>query len=94
MMEEVGQFFNRRAGGGPGDAAGELPPGDPMGACASCGLNLMLCKPAEGTPFVACSGAPLCRQRVYLPRATVAADISDQPCNACHNRAVRKISLR
>ncbi|CAL8463456.1 g2990 [Coccomyxa elongata] len=94
MMEEVGQFFNRRAGGGPGDAAGELPPGDPMGTCASCGLNLMLCKPAEGTPFVACSGAPLCRQRVYLPRATVAADISDQPCNACHNRAVRKVSLR
>ncbi|EIE27522.1 prokaryotic type I DNA topoisomerase [Coccomyxa subellipsoidea C-169] len=97
MLEEVGRFFGPRAGGGgPGEAGGALPPGDPIGACASCGLNLMLCQPAEGTPFVACSGAPLCRQRVYFPRPTLAADISDQPCATCQldRGGLRKISFR
>lgn len=97
MMEEVGRFFGPRAGGGgPGEAAGALPPGEPIGACASCGLYLMLCKPAEGTPFVACSGAPLCRQRVYFPRPTQTADISNQPCGTCQldRGGVRKICFR
>lgn len=97
MMEEVGQFFSRRGGGGgQGNAANALPPGDAAGPCPSCGLNLLLCRPAEGTPYVACSGAPLCRKRVYFPRATLSADVSEQLCGTCRQRggSMRKLTLR
>ena len=59
MVTEVGHFFHPVAapeGGGNG-AAGALPPGDPLGPCPACGLDLLLCTPPDGAVrFVACSG--------------------------------------
>ena len=55
MLAEVGNFFGPAAGGN----AAALPPGEPLGPCPACGLDLLLCRPEDGTtPFVACSGTP------------------------------------
>ena len=45
-------------------------------------------------PFVACSGAPVCKNRVYLPRGTLAAELADTICGVCQHGVVRKLALR
>ncbi|KAK9827312.1 hypothetical protein WJX81_003569 [Elliptochloris bilobata] len=95
MMEaEVAQFFPRAAGGGGGGDAALPPDGQPLGPCPRCGLPLLLCRREGEVPFVACSGVPLCRLRVFLPRGTLAAEAAEAVCGACQHGAVRKLALR
>lgn len=65
----------------------------PAGPCPSCTLPLGLHKPEEGTPYVACAGAPICRKAVYFPRATTHADVSPQSCAHCPGN-MRKVAFR
>ncbi|CAK0738823.1 hypothetical protein CVIRNUC_001098 [Coccomyxa viridis] len=91
MVEEVARFFDLRAGG-QAQAAG-APPSEELGPCPSCTLPLGLHKPEEGTPYVACAGAPICRKAVYFPRATTHADVSPQSCAHCPGN-MRKVAFR
>lgn len=43
---------------------------------------------------MACSGAPVCKNRVYLPRGTLAAELADTTCRVCQHGVVRKLALR
>ena len=65
----------------------------PAGPCPSCTLPLGLHKPEEGTPYVACAGAPICRKAVYFPRATTHADVSPHSCAHCPGN-MRKVAFR
>ena len=89
---EVAQFFPRVAGGAGRDAA--LPPGGQLlGPCPRCHLSLLLCRRDGEVPFVMCSGAPACRERVYLPCGTTAAEPAEAICGVCQHGALRKLAL-
>ena len=51
-------------------------------------------KPDAQAPFVACSGHPLCKERVYLPRATNEVSVSEDHCQNCSHGIVYKLELR
>ena len=63
------------------------------GQCSSCPMPLMLYQPEQGTPYVACSGAPLCRQTVCFPSATGRADVSPQHCTQCPGN-ISKLTIK
>ena len=75
------------------DLAVKLPSLCCAGQCPACPMPLMLYKPEQGTPYVACSGAPLCRQLVCFPCATAHADVSAQPCTECRGN-VSKVAFK
>ena len=93
MMEaEVAQFFPRAAGGGGRDAA-PPPGGQALGPCPRCHSLLLLCRRDGEVPFVMCSGAPACRERVYLPCGTTAAEPAEATCGVCQHGVLRKLAL-
>ncbi len=94
MDAEVALFFSRAAGdadayNSDGSQAGEF-----IGPCHSCGFDLML-RQRDGQKFVvACTGAPSCKESVYLPRATLSVSVSEDHCQDCHHGIVHKLNLR
>ena len=94
MDAEVALFFNRAAGdaedyNSDGSRAGEV-----IGPCHSCGCDLMLRQREGQAPYMACSGAPSCKERIFLPRATQSASVSEDHCQDCHHGIVHKLNLR
>ncbi len=63
------------------------------GQCPSCPMPLMLYQTEQGVPYVACSGAPLCRQTVWFPCATAHADVSPQHCTQCPGN-ISKLAIK
>ncbi|KAK9812774.1 hypothetical protein WJX72_003468 [[Myrmecia] bisecta] len=92
---EMALFFNRAAGGPGGNDANGQPQGDEIGACPLCSCRLMLRHPEGAPPNVVCTGQPLCKKSMYLPRATTHASVSDQVCAACgQNGVLHKVVLK
>jgi len=94
MDAEVALFFSRAAGdadayNSDGSHAGEF-----IGPCHSCGFDLMLRQRDDQKFVVACTGAPSCKESVYLPRATLAVSVSEDHCQDCHHGIVHKLNLR
>ena len=51
-------------------------------------------KPESQSAFVACSGYPMCKERVFLPRATQDVSVSEEHCQHCSHGIVHKLDLR
>ncbi|DBA87673.1 TPA: hypothetical protein ACH3X1_004680 [Trebouxia sp. C0004] len=94
MDAEVALFFSRAAGEADAYNSDGSHAGDFIGPCHSCGFDLML-RQREGQKFVvACTGAPSCKESVYLPRATLSVSVSEDHCQDCHHAIVHKLNLR
>ncbi len=94
MDAEVALFFNRAAGDADDYNSDGSRAGDPIGPCHSCGFDLMLRQRESLPPFIACTGAPMCKEKTYLPRATQTASVGDEHCQDCHHGIVHKLNLR
>ena len=93
MDAEVALFFNRVTGGGDDYNSDGSRAGEPIGPCENCGFDLMLRQREGQPPVIACSGVT-CREKVYLPRATLSAAVSEDHCQDCHHGIVHKLDLR
>lgn len=94
MDAEVALFFSRATGDADAYNSDGSHAGEHVGPCHSCGFDLMLRQREGQPPYVACTGAPSCRESVYLPRATQSASVSEDHCQDCHHGIVHKLNLR
>lgn len=51
-------------------------------------------KPESQSLVVACSGYPMCKERIFLPRATQDVSVSEEHCQNCNHGIVHKLDLR
>ena len=93
MDAEVALFFNRVTRGSDDYNSDGSRAGEPIGPCESCGFDLMLRHREGQPPVIACSGVT-CREKVYLPSATLSAAVSENCRQDCHHGIVHKLDLR
>lgn len=90
LLDAMGIFFERSAGGDEQRQAGER-----VRLCPLCQQNTMILrKKPDGKFMVGCSGYPNCRNVVWLPGPAIEASVTNQPCISCGPGQVLKIYLK
>lgn len=90
LLDALGIFFERSAGGGEQRQTGEI-----VRLCPTCQQsNMMLRKKPDGKYMVGCSGYPNCRNVVWLPGPAFEASVTNHACPNCGPGQVFKVNLK